>query len=307
MRKFVKLLLGNKSIYVNECRKGSFIGLDYQIKEDLSGKFPDKWRDFNREYIPVYMKNNPNSSKIAAGLACGTIWMLFNYYWKGDIVISPVGNGNYIVGEICGEYEYKPEQILPHRRSVKWFSNILEKAMMSEGLSRSASSGATYCDLAKHSDEIEKLIGTNQPPQIIIADTTIESTQEFAMEKHLEDFLVKNWSKTILGKDYDLYEEAGNTGQQFPTDTGPIDILALSKDKKTILVIELKKGRASDYVLGQIQRYMGYVKDELSEKNQQVKGLIIGFDKDNRLKRALSVANDIDFMRYEINFKLKEE
>ena len=44
------------------------------------------------------------------------------------------------------------------------------------------------------------------------------------------------------------------------------------------LVIELKKGRASDSVVGQIQRYMGYVKDELAEKNQPVKGVIIGFD-----------------------------
>jgi restriction system protein len=28
-------------------------------------------------------------------------------------------------------------------------------------------------------------------------------------------------------------------------------------------------------VLGQIQRYMGYVKDELAEADQQVKGVII--------------------------------
>jgi hypothetical protein len=35
-------------------------------------------------------------------------------------------------------------------------------------------------------------------------------------------------------------------------------------------VIELKKGKASDSVVGQVQRYMGYVKDELVEKNQRV-------------------------------------
>lgn len=70
------------------------------------------------------------------------------------------------------------------------------------------------------------------------------------MEMHLEEFLAKNWSHTELGKDYDIFEEDGEcVGQQYETDTGPIDILAIGKDKKTLLVVELKKGRASDAVL----------------------------------------------------------
>ena len=77
------------------------------------------------------------------------------------------------------------------------------------------------------------------------------------MEKHLEDFLVANWSQSQLGQDYDIFQEDGEIkGQQFPTDTGNIDALAISKDKTRLLVVELKKGRASDAVVGQIQRYM---------------------------------------------------
>ena len=95
-------------------------------------------------------------------------------------------------------------------------------------------------------------------------------------------------------------------GQQYPSDTGPIDILAKSKDGKTWLVIELKKGRTSDVVVGQIQRYMGYVKEELAEPDQQVKGAIIGLDADNRLKRALSVTTNIEFYAYHIDFKLNK-
>ena len=44
-----------------------------------------------------------------------------------------------------------------------------------------------------------------------------------------------------------------------------MDILAISKDQKELLVVELKKGRASDVVVGQVQRYMGYALDELAE------------------------------------------
>jgi restriction system protein len=87
------------------------------------------------------------------------------------------------------------------------------------------------------------------------------------MEKHLEDFLVKNWAQTDLGRDYDIFAEDGElVGQQYPTDTGPIDVLAIQKrQKRAMLVVELKRGRASDVVVGQALRYMGFVKEELAE------------------------------------------
>ena len=39
---------------------------------------------------------------------------------------------------------------------------------------------------------------------------------------------------------------------------------------------------------------MGYVKEELAEPGQDVKGVIIALDEDLRLKRALSVTNNIE-------------
>jgi len=153
--------------------------------------------------------------------------------------------------------------------------------------------------------ELESLISGSRPPRIIATDETIEDPSFFALEQHLEEFLIKNWSKTELGKNYDIFSEDGEiVSQQYPSDTGYIDILAISKDKKEILVIELKKGRASDVVLGQIQRYMGYVKDELLEKDQIIKGIIIAFEDDTRIRRALSVTTNIEFYTYKLHFKL---
>ena len=88
------------------------------------------------------------------------------------------------------------------------------------------------------------------------------------------------------------------------TDTGPIDILAISNDKKTLLVVELKKGRASDMVVGQTLRYMGYVNDELAEEGQTVKGVIIALEDDQRIRRALRMTPSIEFYRYQVSFKL---
>jgi restriction system protein len=176
---------------------------------------------------------------------------------------------------------------------------------MSEGLRNSTGSIGTVSEISKYAEEIEMLIGGTKPPVIISTDETVEDPSVFVLEKHLEEFLVQNWKQTDLGKDYDIYEEDGElVGQQYPSDTGPIDILAISKDKNALLVVELKKGRASDNVVGQIQRYMGYVKEELAENNQTVRGVIIALEDDLRIKRALSVTNNIDFYRYQVSFKL---
>jgi len=83
-----------------------------------------------------------------------------------------------------------------------------------------------------------------------------------------------------------------------------MDVLAIKKDKSELLVVELKKGRASDAVIGQVMRYMGYVAQELAEPNQSVRGVIIAQEDDQRIRRALAVAPNISFMRYQVSFKL---
>lgn len=179
---------------------------------------------------------------------------------------------------------------------------------MSDALSNSCGSIGTVSEVTKHAVEIERLISGQEAPRLIVTDDDVEDPLVFALEKHLEDFLVANWNGTELGKDYDIYQEEGELiGQQFPSDTGPIDILAISKDKKVLLIVELKKGRASDAVVGQVQRYMGFVLEELAEDDQTVKGVIIAFDDDLRIRRALKVTKDIEFYCYEVSFTLTKQ
>ena len=305
MKKYIRVILGSKSVYANQCLAENFIGADYGIDEDLTAELPENWRDFNAKYRKIWLEKHPGKSKIAAGLACGMLWTVCKGINKGDIIISPDGNGNYLVGEVESNYFYKEGEILPHRRKVKWFETLINRDDMSQELKNSTGSTGTTADITKYTQELEKLIGGNGSVQIISTDVTIEDPTVFALEKHLEDFLVNNWKNTELGRTFDIYEEEGElVGQQYPSDTGPIDILAISKDRQTLLVVELKKGRVSDNVVGQIQRYMGYVKDELAEDTQNVKGVIIGLEDDIRIKRALSVTQNIEFYRYRVNFEL---
>jgi restriction system protein len=305
MKNYYRLMLGRKSKHADECFAGNFVGTDFGIDLDLTHKLPEEWRTFNREFIPIFLAGHPEKTKIGAGLACGALWTVSKGVKKGDVVLCPDGSGCYRVGEVSGDYFYQPGGVLQHRRAVKWLSATIDRTDMSETLRNSAGSIGTVSEITGYRDEIEELIGGVSVPMLGSTDEAVEDPAAFAMEKHLEDFLVLNWAQTDLGKEFNIYEEEGErVGQQYATDTGPIDILAISKDKKSLLVLELKKGRASDVVVGQTLRYMGYVQEELAEQGQSVRGAIIALDDDQRIRRALAVAPSIDFYLYQISFKL---
>ena len=296
-------------MFFNNCFEGGYIGVDFSMDIDFSNDLPDNWRKFNKKYIPEYLDRHPGASKIKAGLACGAIHTLAKFLAQGDIILSPDGQGSYHLGEISGDYFYvegDAQHFLRHRRSVNWLNKTIKREDMSDPLKNSSGSISTICNLTQYSEEIRKLMGDSESSPVVSNDSDIENPSEFVLEEHLEDFLVKNWTQTDLSETYDIFEDDEFTGRQYQTDTGPIDILAISKDRKELLVIELKKGRASDRVIGQIQRYMGYIKDEIAEDDQEVKGIIIAFEDDQRIRRALSVTNNIEFYRYRINFNLKK-
>jgi restriction system protein len=305
MKAYNRVMAGPKSMYATQCFGEGFIGVDYEIPLDLTDQLPENGREFNRQFVPIYMATHPNRSRIAAGLACGFVWTMSKGLRQGDIIITPNGERRYRAGEIISDYFYAPGNVLPHRRKIRWFPDLFDRDDMSEGLQRSTNSTGTCCDISSYADELERLIGGQKHSPIIASDPTIEDPAVFALEKHLEDFLVSNWDSTELGRKYSIYAIEGEiVGQQYPSDTGPIDILAISRDGSELLVVELKKGRASDVVVGQIQRYMGYVLDELAEPNQRVKGVIIALEDDIRIRRALRVTQGIDFYRYRVNFTL---
>ena len=116
---------------------------------------------------------------------------------------------------------------------------------------------------------------------------------------------MKNWRNLPIGNQYDIYEENGEqVGQQFRTGTGPVDILGLNKDKTDFLVLELKRDRASDVVVGQTLRYMGWVQEHLCSPAQSVNGCIIAHAQDEKLQYALNQVPNIRFMKYEVDFRL---
>ena len=128
-------------------------------------------------------------------------------------------------------------------------------------------------------------------------------SMEFAMEKYLEEFIEVNFDKIDFGADLTLYQDEENTGRQYTTSVGRIDLLAVDDVKKEFVVIELKKGRSSDAVVGQISRYMGWIKDNLVG-DYSVRGIIIAKEKDDRLDYSLKIIPDVDLFLYNVHFDI---
>ena len=136
-------------------------------------------------------------------------------------------------------------------------------------------------------------------------EDSLISQGKFYMEKHLEEFIITNWDEIDLGSRYDLiYDEGVLVSQQFRTDIGFIDILAKDKKDGSYVVIELKKNQTSDDTIGQIARYMGWIRDH--KKDENVKGIIIASEFTKKLKYAIKYVKNIDVLSYEINFSLNE-
>ncbi len=308
MTNYYRLMLGRKSAYATECFAGGFVGADFGIAQDLSAQLPDEMRSFNATFIPVFLASHPGKTKISAGLACGALFTVAKAMQKGDVVLCPDGSGVYRVGEVIGDYAYAPGEPLPHRRAAKWLPVSVARSAMSEALQNSSGSIGTVSRISDHRVELEHLLSDVRTASVaVVSDSTVEDPVAFAMEKHLEDFLVRNWGRTELSERYNIFEEDGEpVGQQYPTDAGPIDILCISKDKSRLLVVELKRGRASDVVVGQLLRYMGYVMEQIAEPGQIVEGAIVALEDDQKLRWALVPVPSIAFYRYQVSFSLSK-
>lgn len=143
------------------------------------------------------------------------------------------------------------------------------------------------------------------PPEPItgLKDET-RLTKGFPMESHLEEFIEKKFDDIDFGMRLELYQDEENTGRQYQTSIGRMDLLAKDQDTGDFVVLELKKGQSSDYAVGQMLRYMGWVKDNLAKDSENVKGIIISKDEDEKIKYALRMLSNVTLYLYEVSFKL---
>jgi len=155
--------------------------------------------------------------------------------------------------------------------------------------------------------DIEQVEGEEVADQVEGEKAVGELAAVFGLEQHLHEFLVDNWERVEAFKEWGLLEEDGEiVGSRYPTgDVGEIDLLAKHRRENRWLVVELKRNQTSDATVGQVLRYMAWVRRNLAKDSGKVKGLIVCREVDLKLQYALDGQPDIECMTYEVSFMLK--
>ena len=134
---------------------------------------------------------------------------------------------------------------------------------------------------------------------VVTEEDAVEVT--LSLERDLQEYLSRDLSQLEPG--LQLYTDEDLSGREVSTEAGRIDILA--KDIKNIaVVIELKASKSTYSTLGQILSYMASIKNEL--KIESVRGIIVAEEFDNKLKLAVTQANNVRLVKYKVKFDFEK-
>ena len=151
---------------------------------------------------------------------------------------------------------------------------------------------------------IRGILGGDEETESVGEPEQIGAT--FALEYQLRDFLSQNLdSVKVRGSHLKLFvDPTGRDGVEFQTPVGAIDILAVD-NSGAFFVFELKRARSPDHAIGQLARYMGWLKQTLARETE-VHGVIVAKEIGPKLRYAASVIPNVNLLEYQIEFTLRE-
>lgn len=157
------------------------------------------------------------------------------------------------------------------------------------------------------SDRIDYLLKDNSDKMDNLITYKSEGAFKLSRESMLEEEITRLIENGMLfeGELKIFVDTAGVPGRQYRTDVGIVDLLCHNIKNNNLVVIELKRGSSSDKVVGQISRYIGYIKKNIAQKGQRVEGIIIVFKRDKRLEYAVAAHENIKVMTYRAQIKLE--
>lgn len=124
---------------------------------------------------------------------------------------------------------------------------------------------------------VEQQMAKRREMEIYNKTRKVERKGGQALESEIESAITAN--PEILDEGLELI------GNQYSTSVGYVDILCRDR-KGDLVVIELKRGRGSYNVVGQIQKYMAWIIENIAN-DKQVRGIIVVKEYDRDLEYAL--------------------
>jgi restriction system protein len=177
------------------------------------------------EVVAYHYPEKPQQTK---GLITNMVWSFYNEIEPGDVVIARRG-----------------------RKILAAVGTVREKAFHEVGRNPDVDH-RLFLPVTWHQEPRNKDFGAVVFPMLTLAEIdetqfesfvegsglelakseegeTYENQAEFVLEKYLEEFIVSNFSGIFKGELEVYVDEDGNTGQQYTTHIGSIDILATDR------------------------------------------------------------------------------
>jgi hypothetical protein len=148
------------------------------------------------------------------------------------------------------------------------------------------------------------LLNTDEAGPIVPVAGEPTAITERAVEEHLET----NWHVTEfsrLGIELAREEKHGLPCRQVLTPRNTIDLLGYRAKAREWWVFELKKGRSSDAVVGQVGRYMTWVGDQ-AKRYESVRGAIIVGKVDENLKASVRSNDRLSLWQYDAGLVVRQ-
>lgn len=242
-----------------------------------------------------------------------------------------------LLKDMVADWGLKPGQVFTSTRAIEWFANNYPK--LKPGSIRAHLVQAATNDRSRlhhpatnKSDDLlfkvdsgqfrlyepdkdpapihEMVVGDVAREEASSASEDDEGTEalpgssEFLLERDLQRYLAENLECIEAG--LKLYEDDDLRGIEFEAGGGRrIDILAIDKTG-AFVVLELKVSRGYDRVVGQLLRYMNWVRKELAEPGQGVRGIIVCRTISEDLCLACAGIANIELCEYELSVTVKK-
>lgn len=258
------------------------------------------------EAVAATYPDKPNATK---SLLVNMLWSFSHEVALGDVVIARKGRKVLAaVGKVTRPGFYAPGRNPQLASPGHSHSNFLEIEWQGQPRDKAFPNIVfpMHSVYEVTESQFQSLVEGSATESVVSAQEPVEDQSAFVLEKYLEEFIVSNFESIFKGR-LKVYEDSeGLDGQQYTTDIGIIDILATEPATNAFVVMELKKGRPSDQVVGQVLRYMGWVKKNLCNAGQGVKGLVICRDPDPKLTYALEMTTNVNVQYYSVSFSLRD-
>ena len=158
---------------------------------------PATREDIKSKYLQVF----PDAKKGSVPTSVGMLYRFCYEVQLGDYVVYPSRQDRMInIGEVTGEYVYKPEQHeYVHQRSVKWVKH-LPRTAFSQGALYEIGSAMSFFSVKNYADEFLAALdkGFKKTPPVPDDDETVGATAA-EIQESTRDFILKELSRNFKG------------------------------------------------------------------------------------------------------------